>query len=151
MSPVNTYTATCQRINGWWAISVPELKGVHSQARRLDQVAAMATEAIALFLDVAQDTIAVRVQPEMPDTVERARAAREAADRARAAADKATADAIGQLLAGGLTTRDIGSLLSLSPQRISQLAPRREAKGRVAAEAVGKRGDRSRRRPHVAA
>src|SRR5690242_11280287 len=32
-----TYTVLARRSGGWWAISVPELKGVHSQARRLDQ------------------------------------------------------------------------------------------------------------------
>jgi predicted RNase H-like HicB family nuclease len=49
---VNTYTAVCRRSGSWWAIGVRELKGVHTQARRLDQVAAMAREAIALMLDV---------------------------------------------------------------------------------------------------
>ncbi|WP_423916921.1 type II toxin-antitoxin system HicB family antitoxin [Candidatus Poriferisodalis sp.] len=36
----------------WWAITVPSLRGVFSQARHLDEVPAAACEAIALMLDV---------------------------------------------------------------------------------------------------
>ena len=36
----------------WWAISVPSLRGVFSQARNLDEVPEVAREAIALMLDV---------------------------------------------------------------------------------------------------
>lgn len=36
----------------WWAIAVPSLRGVFSQARHLDEVPAAAREAIALMLDI---------------------------------------------------------------------------------------------------
>jgi predicted RNase H-like HicB family nuclease len=36
----------------WWAITVPSLRGVFSQASHLDEVLAAAREAIALMLDV---------------------------------------------------------------------------------------------------
>ncbi len=36
----------------WWAIAVPSLRGVFSQARQLDEVPVAAREAIALMLDV---------------------------------------------------------------------------------------------------
>ena len=36
----------------WWAITVPSLRGVFSQARHLDEVPAAAREAIAMMLDV---------------------------------------------------------------------------------------------------
>lgn len=39
-----------------------------------------------------------------------------------AAADAATAEAVRQLLTTGYTMRDVGRLLGLSPQRISQIA-----------------------------
>lgn len=58
------YTAVCRRSGDWWAISVPELKGVHSQAKHLEQVDAMAREAVALFLDVTPGSFRVSVQPE---------------------------------------------------------------------------------------
>ncbi|WP_432979200.1 type II toxin-antitoxin system HicB family antitoxin [Dactylosporangium sp. CA-233914] len=49
---MNDYTAVCRRSGAWWAISVPELKGVHTQARHLDDAEATARDAIGLFLDV---------------------------------------------------------------------------------------------------
>jgi len=42
-----TYTAVCRRVGDWWAIDVPQIRGVHTQARRLDQVEAMARDAIS--------------------------------------------------------------------------------------------------------
>lgn len=56
---MTTYTAVCRRSGRWWAISVPELKGVHTQARRLDQAEAMAGEAVALMLDADPAAIGV--------------------------------------------------------------------------------------------
>ena len=61
-----TYTARCQRSGDWWAISVPELRGVHTQARRLDKAEAMVRDAIALFLDVPSDSFEVRLEPVLP-------------------------------------------------------------------------------------
>ena len=61
-----TYTARCQRSGDWWAISVPELRGVHTQARRLEKAEAMARDAIALFLDVPSDAFDVRIEPVLP-------------------------------------------------------------------------------------
>jgi len=61
-----TYTARCQRSGEWWAISVPELRGVHTQARRLEKAEAMARDAIALFLDVPSDAFDVRIEPVLP-------------------------------------------------------------------------------------
>jgi predicted RNase H-like HicB family nuclease len=116
-----TYTAVCRRAGDWWATSVPEIKGVHTQARRLDQVEAMARDAIALFLDVTPDTLAIEVRPEVPTEAAEAVAAREAAREAEARADKLTRSAAAALLAKGYTVRDAGALLDISPQRVSQL------------------------------
>ena len=61
-----TYTARCRRAGDWWAISVPELRGVHTQARRLEKVEAMVRDAIALFLDVPQDSFDITIEPVLP-------------------------------------------------------------------------------------
>jgi predicted RNase H-like HicB family nuclease len=116
-----TYTAVCRRAGDWWAISVPEIKGVHTQARRLDQVEAMARDAIALFLDVTPDSFAMEVRPEVPAEAVEAVAARKAAREAETWADKLTRAAATALLAKGYTVRDAGALLNISPQRVSQL------------------------------
>jgi len=121
---MSTYTAVCRRSGRWWAVSISELKGVHTQARRLDQVPDMARDAIALMLDVNPVEVEVTVEPEMPARVEDALAARRAAREAEEVAERATAEAAKQLLDEGYTIRDAGRLLGLSPQRISQIAPR---------------------------
>ncbi len=121
---LSTYTAVCRRSGNWWAVSIRELKGVHTQARRLDQVPDMARDAIALMLEADPGEVQVTVEPEMPAPVEDALAARRAAREAERAAEEATAIAARQLLDEGYTIRDAGRLLGLSPQRISQIAPR---------------------------
>lgn len=116
-----TYTAVCRRSGGWWAIRVPQLKGVHTQARRLDQVDETVRQAIALFLDVAPDTFDVEVKPEVPDEVDQARKARNALRRAEESAEHATKTAAETLIKQGYTVRDAGNLLGISPQRVSQI------------------------------
>ena len=46
------YRVEAVRSGEWWAITVPSLRGVFSQARHLDDVPAAAREAIAMMLDV---------------------------------------------------------------------------------------------------
>jgi predicted RNase H-like HicB family nuclease len=127
---MTTYTAVAARSGDWWAISVPELKGVHSQARRLDQVEANAREAIALFLEVPANSFKVQVKPVVPEEVERALAEREAAREADRRAEAATWNAVKFLLRRGFTVRDTGRMLGLSPQRISQISTEQHAKTR---------------------
>ncbi len=121
---VTTYSAVCRRAGNWWAISVPELKGVHTQTRRLDQVALMTQDAIALMLDLDPAAVEVTVQPVLTGAVSHAIEARNAARVADEAADHATATAVRSLISEGYTVRDAGALLGLSPQRISQIASR---------------------------
>lgn len=121
---MTAYRVECRRVGDWWAIRVPDIKGLHSQARRLDQVPAMARDAIALMRDVDPAAIEVEVHPEAPEEVEAARAARREADHAERLAREATARAVHALLHRGLTVRDAGALLDISPQRVSQIARR---------------------------
>lgn len=126
MSARRRYTARCRRSDGWWAIDVPELQGVHSQARRLDQVEAMARDAIALLLDVSDQSFDVAVQPVLPQGIE---TDLDAANGARAVADSAGRDAkeavrhVTRRLHDelGLTVRDVGTILGVSHQRAQQL------------------------------
>lgn len=122
ITKTKTYTALCRRSGDWWAISVPELRGVHSQARRLDQVEAMARDAIALFLDVDPASVAIVVKPQAPSEVTAAVKARAALLDAERKAETATKIAVERLLKDGYTVRDAGRLLGISPQRVSQIA-----------------------------
>ena len=120
-----TYTALAERGDGWWAITVPELRGVFSQARRLARVEFMARDAIALFLDIPADSFDVQVRevldPEVDLLVAEAIQARaDAIEHQRIAARKSR-EAVRTLDRLGLPQRDIGRVLHLSHQRVAQL------------------------------
>jgi len=122
-----TYTAVCRRVGDWWAVDVPGIRGLHTQARRLDQVEAMTRDAIALLKSVAPSSFDVKVEPLLEGDVEQTvAAATEASERARVAAEEAgrlQRNAARTLLKKyRLTVRDAGVLLHVSPQRVSQLA-----------------------------
>jgi predicted RNase H-like HicB family nuclease len=59
---MTVYEVYIERSGSWWAISVPELRGVFSQARRRTDVARMARDAIALYLDVPLDSFEIAVR-----------------------------------------------------------------------------------------
>ncbi len=144
-----TYTARCQRSGDWWAISVPELRGVHTQARRLEKAEAMTRDAIALFLDVPSDSFDVRVEPVLPRDLQkkvgRARKARDEAELLQRDAAIASAEVAADLVRSAhLTVRDAGRVLGLSHQRIAQLlkpvaatGERSNAKGDRVAQPAG--------------
>lgn len=150
-----TYTARCQRSGDWWAISVPELRGVHTQARRLEKAEAMARDAIALFLDVPSDSFDVTIEPVLPRDLQRkvgrARKARDEAEVLQREAAIASAEVAADLVqTAHLTVRDAGRVLGLSHQRITQLLKAASGKGKRShghgvrvARAGRSRGDRS--------
>lgn len=119
------YVARCVRSDGWWAITVDGVKGVHTQARRLDQVEDMVREAVALVRDVEPGSFEVRVRPVLDDAtrsaVEEALEQKAAADAAQTAAQQAWRHAARTLVEDGLTVRDAGKVLGVSHQRINQL------------------------------
>lgn len=127
MSTRPTYTAVCTRSDGWWAIEVPEVRGAFTQARRLEQAEEMAREAIALLLNVPENSFDVAVSPHLPpeldQTVTQVRQLREQAERLEVAAAEATSKASHDLRHSqlDLPIRDIGWLLGISYQRVAQL------------------------------
>ena len=48
-------TATATRSEGWWAVSVPEVDGLFTQARHLDDIPAMVRDALTLFPELGID------------------------------------------------------------------------------------------------
>jgi len=114
-----------RRTGGWWAIEVPEIPGVFSQARRLDGVEAMARDAIALMRDVDPMSFDVTVEPHLDEETERlittARNLRHAVEVEQIMASQATRAAARALIEEGLTVRDVGQLLGVTHQRVAQL------------------------------
>ena len=130
MAGSRSHRVEAVRSGNWWAITVPGLDGVFSQARRLDQVEARAREAVAMMLDIdeaAVGDLAVSVTP--PDTV--ADLLRQL-DVSEAAAATATVQAATlrrqvaqELLDEGFPMRDVGQLIGVSHQRVSQILAHR--------------------------
>ncbi len=126
-APSNGYRVEVVRSGTWWAITVPELGGVFSQTKRLDQVEDAAREAISLMLELEEDDdvgpLDVVVTPPVgvADLLEALQESTVAADKAvRVAA--ATRREVAELLrAEGLPLRDVGVLIGVSHQRVSQL------------------------------
>lgn len=113
-------TARCERSGRWWAINVPEVPGVFTQARRLDQAAAMTADAVATMLNIDPATVNVTLDFQAPG-VEQVRAMQAAAGQAAREASAAARALAAWLHEDGLTVRDIAVMLTVSPQRVSQL------------------------------
>ena len=119
------YTAMARRSGRWWAINVPELDGVFSQARRLDGIELMARDAIALMLDVDPASFDIDVienlEPLTEDQLEDVRAVREAAAAMQRRANGKTREFVMDLHRSGYPLRDIAHLVGISHQRVAQL------------------------------
>lgn len=122
-------TVTVRRSGDWWAIEVLEVVGVFTQAKRLDQVAAMAADAVAVMLDIDPDQVNVTMHIDVPDAIASELAQLAALDalldEKQAQAHTLRRAVVAQLRdSEGLTVRDVARLVNLSPQRISQLMKR---------------------------
>jgi predicted RNase H-like HicB family nuclease len=127
------YTAIAERSGRWWALHVPEVPGVFTQARTLKEARGMVRSAVSLALECPRDSfdvdLEVRVTANDPiSTADSVTALLEdvaekdlAADRAAAVASEATRQAATTLRAAGLTLSDTGELLGVSYQRVQQL------------------------------
>ena len=123
---MKTYTVTTERSGNWWAFSIPEIPGAHGQAKRLEQVRDEARDVISMMLDAEPDSfdvsLSVKLDPRIEHALDEAKAARQEFDSYQRAAQEKLRLAAEQIKeVGGLSVRDIGSLLDVSFQRISQI------------------------------
>ncbi len=98
---------------------------VWTQTKRLDQVEDMSREAIALALDVPESTIDVEVEFDIPadllDLVEAAQTMSVVATRSQVLSTRMNHAVAGALRTRGFSVRDIGMIMGVSAQRVSQL------------------------------
>ncbi|NNG96579.1 type II toxin-antitoxin system HicB family antitoxin [Gordonia araii NBRC 100433] len=116
-------TAIATRSGEWWAVEVPEIDGLFTQAKRLEQIPDMVSDAAELLIN---EPVEVEVRPalgsELESAIVESRALSvKASDTQREAADHARR-LVARLRGEGLTVRDVGVVLGVSPQRVSQLA-----------------------------
>ncbi|ETY71380.1 transcriptional regulator [Bifidobacterium moukalabense] len=120
--PMNV-TATAERSGGWWAVEVPEIPGLFTQARRLDQIDAMVRDAAGML---GREVGTVTVEPRLSEQDERMLAelldARRQASEAQSHASSLTRATVDALRAQGMTVRDVADIIGVTPQRVSTIA-----------------------------
>jgi len=124
MAAMTRYTAIAEREGSWWVITVPELD-ITTQARRIDLIEHMARDLVAIWLEVGPDSfdvdVSVHVPKEWQVEVDRLKQAQARAKHAEEVAAKQARAVARRLKAQGLPVRDVGAVLGVSPQRVSQL------------------------------
>jgi len=116
--------AECERKAGAWEVRVPQLGDLIFSARRLDS----ATERIKDLVQDAQGVercdVIVKIETSLPGIVCDLEAAQQKMIEARKLQEEASKEVRGivsRLRTEGLSMRDIGVLLQISPQRVAQL------------------------------
>jgi hypothetical protein len=126
------YRVVVTREDGQWLADVPELPGAHTYARSLPSLDRAVREAVVLAADLPDEAMPDLVldydyrtgDPDLDATALEVRRLRRQADELAATAASRTGQAAAQLVARGLSVRDVAALLGISPQRVSQLTAR---------------------------
>jgi predicted RNase H-like HicB family nuclease len=122
---VKSYEVVYERDDdGWWAASVPSVRGCRTQGRSLAQARERIREALSLFVKDAQradlrDKIVLPA--EFRRQVDRQLRLRQAVEAEQRQLQASTQGAVRQLVKRGLSVRDVGELLGLSHQRVHQI------------------------------
>ena len=59
----STVTARCTASDGWWAVEVPEVQGLFTQVRRLEEVPVAVLDAAVLLTGTPVADVDIRVVP----------------------------------------------------------------------------------------
>jgi predicted RNase H-like HicB family nuclease len=125
----HTYRVVVTREDGQWLADAPELQGAHTYARSLPALDQAVREVIVLAADLPDEAMRDLVleydyhtgDPELDTTALEVRRLRREAGELAATATARTGQVAAQLVARGLSVRDVAWLLGISPQRVSQL------------------------------
>ena len=123
---MKTYRVDVVRDEGWWIMHarIPRTI-IYSQAKRVDDVEPMIRDAIAGVLDVEPESFAIELTFELDsdvlDQVARAREVSLEAAEVQERASRESRAAVQALRNEGLTLKEAGYFLGVSPQRVAQL------------------------------
>ncbi len=124
MVAVTNYTVSAEWTGRWWVLQAVEAPGAISQVKRLSQANEI-REAVAFVTGEKEDAIEIEVQPVMPTAAASELAdadkARELSRHYNAVSAAKSRSAVLALKAAGLALDDIGAVLHISKQRVSQL------------------------------
>jgi len=128
----DAYRVIITRDDGHWLADVPSLRGAHTYARSLPALDQAVREVVVLAADLPDEAMPGLVlefeyhtgDARLDATTREVRQLRRQADEIAAAATARTSEAAAELVARGLSVRDVAALLGISPQRVSQLTAR---------------------------
>jgi DNA-directed RNA polymerase specialized sigma subunit len=116
--------AECERKAGGWKVRVPELDNLLISTKRLDLATEQIKDLVQKFQGIDRCDIIVRVETTMPGIMCDLEAAQEKmreANKLQEQASREIREVVATLRKEGLSMRDIGVLLRISPQRVAQL------------------------------
>lgn len=106
-------------------MDVPEVDGLFTQARRLDQIPAMVADAGELLTGIPaaefEVTLDYDFDPAARREIEEVKQLNAAAQRAVDEASRQSRAVVHDLRQRGLSVREIGVMLGITPSRVSQL------------------------------
>lgn len=117
--------AECERKSGQWWVRVPALDDLMISSRRLDLAAEQIKDLISEKEGVERCDVILKVETTMPGIMcdlESAQEKMRESLRLQEEASREVRDVVSRLRSEGLSMRDIGVLLRISPQRVAQLA-----------------------------
>src|SRR5712691_879725 len=126
------YRVVVTRVDGHWLADVPGLAGAHTYARSLPALDQAVREVGGLAAELPDEAMHGLVlaydyhtgDEDLDATALELRQLRRQAGELAAAAPARTGQAAAELVARGLSVRDVAALLGISPQRVSQLTAR---------------------------
>ena len=116
--------AECERKAGLWRVRVPELDNLLISTKRLDVATEQIKDLVHEYQGIDRCDVVVRVETSMPGIMcdlEIAQEKMREANRLQEEASKEIRGVVARLRSEGLSMRDIGVLLRISPQRVAQL------------------------------
>ena len=116
--------AECERKAGLWEVRVPQLGDLVFSSRRLDSAAEQIKDLVHENQGVERCEVIVKIETSLPGIVFDLEAAQEKmieSRRLQEEASKEIREIVARLRTEGLSMRDIGVLLQISPQRVAQL------------------------------
>ncbi|QKJ24656.1 hypothetical protein HRU87_00120 [Aquiluna borgnonia] len=116
--------AECERKAGAWRVRVPELDNLLISTKRLDLATEQIKDLVHEYQGIDPCDVVVKVEAAMPGIMcdlEAAQIKMRESQRLQEEASREIRDVVSRLRSEGLSMRDIGVLLQISPQRVAQL------------------------------
>lgn len=118
--------ATATHSDGWWVAEFSiDGRTYGTQAKRIDKLEDMIFDAATLMTGQPETEFEIELEmavPQFKSLVDEYRARAEDASRAEQVASETSRRTVKALRKANLSMRDIGALMGISPQRVSQLA-----------------------------